>query len=602
MTGTPALRGGWLTPVRLALIIWTLVSLLILWSNRHDIAALDLSDADDAMRMAQVRDLLGGQGWWDLNQYRVNPGGGGVLMHWSRLVDAPIAAFILILKPFFGQAMAERVVMALWPPAMGAMLAAACALGFQRLPERRIAYVAPAFLVTLGFVLAQFAPLHVDHHGWQILLATLMFWQALRTPSRQAGAIAGICAAALIAISIEGLPMAALFAGLAAVRWALHGRADDRGRLTAYMGALALGAVAFQFLTRGPSGLVATWCDSLSAPYLAAFLVAGAATLAIARAHPASPTARFLLFAGAGVLAAGALVWAEPLCAKGPFATLDPIVVRYWYSGVLEGQPVWASPAHSGIYIVVPSVLGLIGSLLAWRTSEKPEDRLIWTTAIVALAGAFLLSLLVMRSVSTAHIYALPGAAWLGLKVWDFARALRSPLLRVLASVLAALTMPLAASIAAAALLGWLFPVFEPDPKTMAAASYEQICIDPATVAALDRIAPTTVLTPIDVGAPMIFWTHHGVVATGHHRNKEAMADTIRAFISDPATAEPLVRKHKAALIIFCRTANDFTSYRETNAKGLAARLYAGQPPAWLEPVAISGSKGLSVWRVRPAG
>ncbi|MBL0914432.1 MAG: hypothetical protein IBJ13_02625 [Sphingopyxis sp.] len=300
-------------------------------------------------------------------------------------------------------------------------------------------------------------------------------------------------------------------------------------------------------------------------------------------------------------MAAVALVWTEPLCAKGPFATLDPIVVRYWYSGVLEGQPLWVSPAHNGIYIVVPSLLGLVGSVLAWRASDTAGDRLTWATLIVALMGAVLLSLLVIRSVSTAHVYALPGAAWLGLRVWDFARSLRSPLLRVLASVLAALTMPLAASIATAALLGWAFPMFKPDPKLMAGASYEQICIDPATVAALDRIAPTTVLTPIDLGASMIFWTHHGVVATGHHRNKEAMADTIRAFISDPAAAEPLVRKHQATLIIFCRTANDLKSYRETNAKGLAAVLYAGHPPAWIEPVAIGSAKGLSVWRVKPA-
>src|SRR3546814_18866070 len=77
------------------------------WSS--DVCSSDL----DAMRMAQVRDLLAGQGWWDLTQYRVNPADGGVLMHWSRIVDAPIAGGILLLRPLFGQPLAEQMVMAI---------------------------------------------------------------------------------------------------------------------------------------------------------------------------------------------------------------------------------------------------------------------------------------------------------------------------------------------------------------------------------------------------------------------------------------------------------------------------------------------------------
>src|SRR3546814_15789077 len=89
------------------------MSLIAITAKWQAIGAVDLADTDDAMRMAQVRDLLAGQGWWDLAQYRVNPAGGGVLMHWSRIVDAPLAAGILLLKPLVGQAMAERIVMAL---------------------------------------------------------------------------------------------------------------------------------------------------------------------------------------------------------------------------------------------------------------------------------------------------------------------------------------------------------------------------------------------------------------------------------------------------------------------------------------------------------
>lgn len=597
--------GPWFTPVRIALIIWMAMSLIAIIASWPAIVALNLSDTDDAMRMAQVRDLLAGQSWWDLSQYRVNPAGGGVLMHWSRIVDAPLAAGIWLLEPPFGQAMAERIVMVLWPLMLGAVLGVACVRGYRGLSDRRIAYAVPLFLMMSGHILVQFRPLRVDHHGWQILLAMLIMGQALRPAAWRAGLLGGLFAAALLAISIEGLPIVALFAGLAALRWALHGRADDRDRLCGYMGALAGGAILLQFLTRGPSGLAGTWCDSLSAPYMAAFVTAAAVIFAAARTNPGAAWLRFLLLGAAGLAAAGALVWTEPQCANGPFATLDPIVVKYWYTQVLEGQPLWASRPRDAIYVLVPSFIGLAGSVLAWRGCAVATDRRNWATVIVALLGAAALSLLVLRSVSTAHLFALPGCTWLGLHVWARARAISSTLLRVLASAAAALSLPLLGSMAVAVVLTAFFPSLKADEdaakaEVETANPYKSNCLDPAAVDALGRLPAATILTPIDLGAPVIFWTHHSLVATPHHRNKEAMADTIRIFVGDPGQAEALVRRQKATLIVFCRTANDFSLYRKARKDALAAQLYAGKAPAWLEAVPLGTRAGLSVWRVKP--
>jgi len=63
-----------------------------------------LGDTDDNMRMMQVRGLLHGQGWFDLQQHRL----AGSNIHWSRLVDLPIAGLILLLRPLVGGAAAER--------------------------------------------------------------------------------------------------------------------------------------------------------------------------------------------------------------------------------------------------------------------------------------------------------------------------------------------------------------------------------------------------------------------------------------------------------------------------------------------------------------
>src|SRR5690349_21236823 len=65
------------------------------------------ADNDSSLRLVEVRDLLAGQGWFDLHQYRMGTEG-GFLMHWSRLVDAPIAAIILVVTAVTGsQAVGE---------------------------------------------------------------------------------------------------------------------------------------------------------------------------------------------------------------------------------------------------------------------------------------------------------------------------------------------------------------------------------------------------------------------------------------------------------------------------------------------------------------
>src|SRR3546814_4305291 len=135
----------------------------------------------------------------------------------------------------------------------------------------------------------------------------LVMAQALRLASWQAGLLGGLSAAALLAVSIEGLPVVALFAGLAALRWAMHGRTEDRARLCGYMGALAGGAILPQFATRGPAGLIGSWCDSLSAPYMAAFVAAAAVVCGAARADRRAAGSRLVLLALAGLAAGAAL-------------------------------------------------------------------------------------------------------------------------------------------------------------------------------------------------------------------------------------------------------------------------------------------------------
>jgi hypothetical protein len=100
--------------LRRTLLLWAVIAGVYLSQRWPQIHWLVLNDTDDNMRLMQVRGLLAGQGWYDLRQYRLNPPA-GLDIHWSRLVDLPIAGLFLLFKPFTGAALAERLACGIAP-------------------------------------------------------------------------------------------------------------------------------------------------------------------------------------------------------------------------------------------------------------------------------------------------------------------------------------------------------------------------------------------------------------------------------------------------------------------------------------------------------
>src|SRR3954463_7150898 len=95
----------------LLLRFWILTAAILIYTRLGQIRGFGLGDTDDNMRMMQVRAWLSGQGWYDLRQYRMNPPAGADI-HWSRLVDLPIAGLKFAFAPIFGGATAERIAVA----------------------------------------------------------------------------------------------------------------------------------------------------------------------------------------------------------------------------------------------------------------------------------------------------------------------------------------------------------------------------------------------------------------------------------------------------------------------------------------------------------
>src|SRR5688500_4766047 len=143
MTGEDGLERRWRWWV---LLFWLTASALLLYARWAQINAFALGDTDDNMRMMQVRGLLAGQGWFDLRQHRLNPPSGADI-HWSRLVDLPIAGIRLALAPLVGGVAAEKTAVTLAPLLPMGVAMAAVGTTARRLVAPRAFALAIAILL-----------------------------------------------------------------------------------------------------------------------------------------------------------------------------------------------------------------------------------------------------------------------------------------------------------------------------------------------------------------------------------------------------------------------------------------------------------------------
>ena len=201
---------------RAVALVWGVASAVFLAKTTSVFGVRDL-DTDDAMRLVQVRDLMAGQGWFDLVQHRVDPPY-GLVMHWSRLVDAPIAALIGTLRLALPADAAERVAMALWPsllllPALALVASIARSLG-----GRAAAPIALMLFCVVGPAGTQFFPGRIDHHNVQILACLAAWAGVLRlSDQRWAGLAAGLAGGVMLAVGVETLPYLVVLCAAAAL-------------------------------------------------------------------------------------------------------------------------------------------------------------------------------------------------------------------------------------------------------------------------------------------------------------------------------------------------------------------------------------------------
>jgi len=573
-----------------ALLTWLAFSAWFIIDRWSAIRWFALGDTDDNMRMMQVRALLHGQGWFDLRQYRLNPPFGANI-HWSRLVDLPIAGLMLVLRPLIGGAAAERWAVGIAPLFPYLLLLTSLALTVRRLVDPRAYALAFFAMWFAGSTNGMFQPERIDHHGWQLALVALAI-SAMADPRRVRGGITlGIATALSLAIGIEMI----IYLALGGVAMTLFWVADreERGRLAAYAVTLA-GATSLCFVLFVSYANRAAVCDALSPVWLADALIGGALLFGLARLSPANWKTRLGLAVAAGLAIAAFHALMFPHCVHR-LEGVAPEVDRLWLSHVREARPVYRHGWQIAVLTLTLPVVGAIGwLLLAWM---KRADRDLLRRIIAAAVPGFAAAALLMwqtRTGPAAQMLAAPGAAalvWLLVpKAWNA----KSSAVRVL-GVFAIVVIGVGAAVP-------LVLDFVPNKKKTASealiekanarcnslSGYHQVALQPRGM----------VFTFVDYGPRLITITHHDSVTGPYHRNGQQIVDVMNAFRGSAGQAHALMAKYHSNYLLTCPNSSTTTIFISEAPKGFYAQLQRGQVPSWLTPVDLGKDSPFRMWRV----
>ena len=290
-------------------------ALILGWTVRDwaDLSRLRLPDTDDAMRLQQIRDWLGGQAFGDLAQHRLGPPP-GLEMHWSRLPDLVPGAILFLLTPLAGARFAELTAVIAWP---GLLFVAALALT-GAIARRLGAPSATAIVVAaLAYPASSlFLPGRIDHHGFQLVLILCLVRALVGTGTLGGGVAAGLATVASLAIGLETAPLLAIGGGAAVALWIAR-RPGAQALLLGYGAALTL-ALAAAMALLGTSGWDYPGCDGFTALLWRAAQATALAPLALGIAGFAleSGRGRALAALAAALVAVAAVLLLAPDCLR----------------------------------------------------------------------------------------------------------------------------------------------------------------------------------------------------------------------------------------------------------------------------------------------
>ena len=565
-------------------------------TDRYPFAKDPIYATDDMVRMVTVRDWLNGQSWFDPVLHGLGPASGTV-MHWSRLIDLPIGLLILA-----GDRLGidgERLAQVVWPFLTFCTAIAAVLVALRRASGTSGVVAA---IVIGGFGLTSyslFASGFIDHHNAQLALS--LWLVALITPggtnTRRDLALAALLTSLMLAIGMEGLPLAVAGAVAVYLRLVIEREAFVPAA-RAYGLVLALSHAALFILLIAPSRYRDVYCDSFSLFHLVSAAIGGLvlwAGLTVSISRQRIPAAEIIvpLFAATAVMLAAVLLFPE--CLRNPIAQLDPKMREFWIDKVIEAQSAlqiarldpWLLP-----YMFVLPVLALVtGGLTVIRQSTGSR----YNTIMIFVAIASAVTVFQLRGAQLSTPMAALALAMLVARFGE-QQGKHKPLL-----LLAALAFSCAIVWRLLVVVAMTLADAQSGPLITAATNFfKASCKAPQAIESLKAEQPGLVAAANSIGPAILYSTQHRVLSGPYHRNVEGNLAWINAMTGSADDAHVIFAKAGVTILALCPSDSDEIDFKTAKPDGFAAQLIAGKIPDWLEPVASTNNAPLRLFHVKP--
>ncbi|PRY77646.1 hypothetical protein CLV80_105129 [Yoonia maritima] len=573
-------------------IVLTLAVLLVV--SKAVVAGLGMHETfatkgnDNVMRLLTVRDWLAGQRWYDVAQYRLMPPE-GVSLHWSRYVDAGIAAIVVPFSWFLPMTSAEMVAITLWPTLI--LILSLVLIGFGTL--RIFGAMAACFAVLCAVLWPVTSSMHssagsLDHHNIQMLLMTLMSL-ALVWPSRPnfAGIICGVAAALSLAIGLEGFVFIVGIGFLNMVRTGMNANSDNRKFLVSFCVMLMMGSVLLWLGQTGPAARLELMCDQLGPPALTLVGVASVACFVLLIVSDYTQSVVVRLGAAALVVFVGLMLVSPFLshCLAGPYAQIPPELQKLITSQIIEAKPLLVyvrTNTVAALVFCLPVVVALFVGAAVWFSHDKLESAEMKAHAALGLLivlgfiGLPVMLVQMRAVVIPASVIPIVGGVVVARLVQSYLRS-RS-LNDGLIALLVATTV-----VSPTVVVQSLKPIL---PAREASSEAERgDCRSYASLLTLNEASPAIILNHVNFGPALIWATHHSVLSAPYHRSTEAFMNGIVPFQLDQGAFKSYVTETKATHLLLCRGLH----YQSEYVRGLAN----GDEAEWLRRVPVSNEDQL---------
>ncbi len=607
----PAFTGA----TTLKIILWT-IAFQLAWhfgKIRTQLSEGHFGDPDDFLRLHQIRNWRDGlNGWFDVSVPRMNPPIGGD-MHWSRLIDFPIAAITAILDVFVSQTLAERLAAVIWPTLLLVFTVLVLVKIAKKLFPQANDLLTVLFAVTCITAQVEFAPARIDHHNVQILLYCLLLLGLVNGERKWGHALVGLSAVLSVVIGLDLLLMLAMVFAWIGLEWVIG--LDENGQGMQRTGLALGGSVLLLYpMVVPPAEWLIPKCDAISSVFLTAFLAVAAGFIALGGvtrliatpSRSGSVYVRAMAGGVSGILIVLALYALYPQCSAGPMSGISPDLKVFWFDTVIEAMGLFAFAREYDIrWFAIPAFVLLniaFGLFLILTKKTHPRLIVVWAGLVVT----FLLGFYQMRMYRIGLFATVPICAIAAQMAIDplVSRYRDNTLMKAATSALVIVFLLTPTWL----IIGSLAATFVPradgpavgSPNKLETAGHQRAedlpswAMDLARVqcgyasdfARLKSLEPGLVFNGINIGPAILVFTDHRIIGGNYHRNGDAIIDTYRFFKGDEANALEMLKRRPASYIALCKP-HPSQSAAKYSPHSFGGKILNGDLPPWLKMVSM---------------